>query len=187
MGTYEFDLALDDQPPSEEGSAPVIGIVILVVIIILVGGVVVIARAKGALCFAGKKTKEEDTEQAVDKEGSDTESAEDTTPKEDETDNKEDSEDKKDENKKSAASGMVSRVSNIFAAMKKSVQKPKESKYSAETPESEMKLHENEEKKDGETDSIVYADLDKSALGTGTRRESVEDEKTEYAEIKPQN
>ena len=39
---------------SEEGSAPVIGIVILVVIIILVGGVVVIARAKGALCFAGK-------------------------------------------------------------------------------------------------------------------------------------
>jgi len=186
--TYEFDLALDDQPPSEEGSAPVIGIVILVVIIILVGGVVVIARAKGALCFAGKKTKEEDTEQAVDKEGSDTESAEDTTPKEDETDNnKEDSEDKKDENKKSAASGMVSRVSNIFAAMKKSVQKPKESKYSAETPESEMKLHENEEKKDGETDSIVYADLDKSALGTGTRRESVEDEKTEYAEIKPQN
>merc|ERR1712037_388307 len=185
--TYEFDLALDDQPPSEEGSAPVIGIVILVVIIILVGGVVVIARAKGALCFAGKKTKEEDTEQAVDKEGSDTESAEDTTPKEDETDNKEDSEDKKDENKKSAASGMVSRVSNIFAAMKKSVQKPKESKYSAETPESEMKLHENEEKKDGETDSIVYADLDKSALGTGTRRESMEDEKTEYAEIKPQN
>ena len=72
---------------------------------------------------------------------SDTESAEDTTPKEDETDNnKEDSEDKKDENKKSAASGMVSRVSNIFAAMKKSVQKPKESKYSAETPESEMKI-----------------------------------------------
>ena len=35
---------------------------------------------------------------------------------------------------------MVSRVSNIFAAMKKSVQKPKESKYSAETPESEMKV-----------------------------------------------
>ena len=55
-------------------------------------------------------------------------------------DNKDDSEDKKDENKKSAASGMVSRVSNIFAAMKKSVQKPKESKYSAETPESEMKV-----------------------------------------------
>ena len=30
-----------------------------------------------------------------------------------------------------------------------------------------FQLHENEEKKDGETDSIVYADLDKSALGTG--------------------
>jgi len=67
--SYQFDLALDDQPPSgdsdtdslgmqslagDEGSAPVIGIVILVVIIILVGGVVVIARAKGALCFAAK-------------------------------------------------------------------------------------------------------------------------------------
>merc|ERR1739838_547412 len=186
--TYAFNLALDDKPPADKNTGPVIGIVILVVIIILVGAIIVIARAKGALCFGGKKQKEEDTEQAVDKEGSDTESAEDTTPKEDETDNKQDdSEDKKDENKKSAASGMVSRVSNIFAAMKKSVQKPKESKYSAETPESEMKLHENEEKKDGETDSIVYADLDKSALGTGTRRESVEDEKTEYAEIKPQD
>merc|ERR1712018_761823 len=109
----------------------------------------------------------------------------DTTAK-DETDNKEDGEDKKDE-KKSSASGMVSRVSNLFAAMKKSVKKPKDSKYSAETPESEMKLHENEEKKDGEIDTIVYADLDKSALGTGTRRDSVENEKTEYAEIRPQD
>jgi hypothetical protein len=32
----------------------VIGIIILVVIIIVVGGIAVIARAKGALCFAGK-------------------------------------------------------------------------------------------------------------------------------------
>merc|ERR1712001_139702 len=104
----------------------------------------------------------------------------------DETDNKDDAEEKKDD-KKSAASGMVSRVSNLFAVMKKSVKKPKESKYSAETPESEMKLHENGEKKDGENDTIVYADLDKSALGSGTRRESVENEKTEYAEIRPQN
>merc|ERR1712018_403273 len=108
----------------------------------------------------------------------------DTTAK-DETDNKEDGEDKKDE-KKSSASGMVSRVSNLFAAMKKSVKKPKDSKYTAETPESEMKLHENEEKKEGENDNVVYADLDKSALGTGTRRESAEKESTEYAEIKPQ-
>jgi len=188
---YGFNLALDDKPPADKNKGPVIGIIVLVVIIILVGAIIVIARAKGALCFGGKKQKEEDTEQAVDKEGSDTESAEDTTPKDeadeaDETDNKEVTEDKK-EDKKSAASGMVNRVSNLFAAMKKSVKKPKDSKYSAETPESEMKLHENEEKKDGENDTIVYADLDKSALGTGTRRESVENEKTEYAEIRPQD
>lgn len=82
---------------------------------------------------------------------------------------------------------MVSRVTNLFAAMKKSVKKPKDGKYSPETPESEMKLHENEEKKDGENDNVVYADLDKSALGSGTRRESVENEKTEYAEVRPQN
>merc|ERR1711879_712 len=127
------------------------------------------------------------TEQAVDKEGSDTESAEDTTPKDDEADGKEIIEENKDD-KKSAASGMVNRVSNLFAAMKKSVKKPKDSsKYSADTPESEMKLHENEEKKDGDNDTIVYADLDKSALGTGSRRESVENEKTEYAEIRPQD
>ena len=71
-----------------------------------------------------------------------------------------------------------------------------------------MQLHENEEKKEGENDNVVYADLDKSALGTGvklnprhffpdfnffffffsgTRRESAADkEATEYAEIKPQ-
>ena len=30
-----------------------------------------------------------------------------------------------------------------------------------------FQLHENVEKKDGETDSIVYTDLDKSALATG--------------------
>jgi len=183
--TYAFNLALDDKPPADKNTGPVIGIVILVVIIILVGAIIVIARAKGALCFGGKKQKEEDTEQAVDKEGSDTESAEDPTPK-DEADGKEITEENKDD-KKSASSGMVNRVSNIFAAMKKSVKKPKDGKYSAETPESEMKLHENEEKKDGENDTIVYADLDKSALGTGTRRESVENEKTEYAEIRPQD
>ena len=72
---------------------------------------------------------------------SDTESAEDTTAAaaegKDETDAKNNGEEKKDE-KKSA--GMVSRVTNIFAAMKKSVSKQKEGKYSPETPESEMKV-----------------------------------------------
>ena len=33
-----------------------------------------------------------------------------------------------------------------------------------------FQLHENEEKKDGENDTIVYADLDKSALGTGKKK-----------------
>lgn len=30
-----------------------------------------------------------------------------------------------------------------------------------------FQLNDNEEKKDGETDNVVYADLDKSALGSG--------------------
>ena len=33
-----------------------------------------------------------------------------------------------------------------------------------------FQLHDNEEKKDGENDTIVYADLDKSALGTGEKK-----------------
>jgi mRNA deadenylase 3'-5' endonuclease subunit Ccr4 len=118
----------------------------------------------------------------VDKEGSDTESAEDTTGK-DEADKTTGEEPKKDDKKPS--SGVVARVSTLFAAVKNSVKKPKESKYS-ETPESEMKLHDNEEKKDAENDNVVYADIDKSALDSGTRKETVESEKTEYAEIKPQ-
>merc|ERR1712214_24123 len=123
-------------------------------------------------------------EQAVEKEGSDTESAEDTTVGKDETDDKTNGNDEKKDDKKA---GMVSRVTNLLSAMKKTVKKPKDGiKYTAETPESEMKLHENEEKKEGENDNVGYADLDKSALGTGTRRESAEKESTEYAEIKPQ-
>merc|ERR1712008_324168 len=44
--TYAFNLALDDKPPADKNTGPVIGIVILVVIIILVGAIIVIARAK---------------------------------------------------------------------------------------------------------------------------------------------
>jgi len=52
-------------------------------------------------------------------------------------------------------------------------------------------LQESEdEKKDGaekKDDSIVYADLDKSAMSEGKRPSvSVENEKSEYAEIAPQ-
>merc|ERR1711963_808882 len=128
------------------------------------------------MCFAGRKKTEEDTEQAVEKEGSDTESAEETTAK-DETDDKTNGNDEKKEDKKG---GMVNRVTTYLSAMKNSMKKPKDIKYTAETPESEMKLHENEEKKEGD-DSVVYADLDKSALGSGNRdRPNVDSESTEY-------
>jgi len=56
-----------------------------------------------------------------------------------------------------------------------------------------IQLQENEEKKDGEEteekkeDSIVYADLDKSAMTADSKPSiTVENEKTEYADIKPQ-
>ena len=68
---------------------------------------------------------------------SDTESAEDTTATKDET--KPEEEAKKDD-KKAAGPTVVARMSNLFAAVKKSVKKPKENKYTAETPESEMKV-----------------------------------------------
>jgi len=57
-----------------------------------------------------------------------------------------------------------------------------------------MQLQESEEEKkeEGEAaekkdDSIVYADLDKSAMSEGKRSSvSIENEKSEYAEITPQ-
>jgi len=182
---YGFQLALSTKPPAESAGGPVIGIVVLVVIIILIAGITLFLRAKSLACFAVKPTKDEDVERAVDKEGSDTESAEDTTAAKDEA--KPSEEEAKKEDKKSSAPTVVARMTNLFAAVKKSVKKPKENKYTAETPESEMKLHENEEKKEGD-DSVVYADLDKSALGSGNRdRPNVDSESTEYAEIRPQN
>ena len=69
---------------------------------------------------------------------SDTESAEDTTAAKDDAKTSEE-ETKKDE-KKSTGPTVVARMSNLFAAVKKSVKKPKENKYTAETPESEMKV-----------------------------------------------
>jgi len=85
------------------------------------------------------------------------------------------------------------RFSGLLTAMKKSVNGKKSEKY-AET-ESEVKLQESEEEKkeEGEgaekkDDSIVYADLDKSAMSEGKRPSvSVENEKSEYAEISPSN
>jgi len=80
-------------------------------------------------------------------------------------------------------------MSNFFVSMKKSVHS-KSSKDKYEKTESEMKLNDGDEKKDsegGEKDDITYADLDDNALSSGNRTSSlsIEDEKTEYAEIKP--
>merc|ERR1712203_283311 len=163
--TYAFELASSKIPePADKGGATIVGIVIVVVVIIIIAGITIFARAKSILCFKAKARSDEDAERAVDKEGSDTESAEDTTATKDET--KPEEEAKKDD-KKAAGPTVVARMSNLFAAVKKSVKKPKENKYTAETPESEMKLHDNEEKKEGD-DQVLYADLDKSALGSGS-------------------
>ena len=67
---------------------------------------------------------------------SDTESAEETTAK-DETDDKTNGNDEKKDDKKG---GMVNRVTTYLSAMKNSMKKPKDIKYTAETPESEMKV-----------------------------------------------
>jgi len=67
----------------------------------------------------------------------------------------------------------------------------KKEKYAETESEVKVPLQESEdEKKDGaekKDDSIVYADLDKSAMSEGKRPSvSVENEKSEYAEIAPQ-
>merc|ERR1712203_785978 len=90
-----------------------------------------IARAKGMLCFAGKKKDEDDTEQAMDKEGSDAESAENHSTKADTKDSKDGAcaEDEKthndtsnttDNKKESHKTSVAAKMTNFFAAMKKS-------------------------------------------------------------------
>jgi len=79
--------------------------------------------------------------------------------------------------------------------MKKSVNGKKSEKYAETESEVKVPLQESEEEKkeEGEgaekkDDSIVYADLDKSAMSEGKRPSvSVENEKSEYAEISPSN
>jgi len=208
LGTtkYSFTLSIGDKPasapavsdsldggvpsPTESGSGPVIVIVIVAILIIVVIVVAVFARSQGMLCFADPPKTEEDKEKAVEKEeGSDTESAEHVEGAKDEKDTAsvEDGTLTNNNNKKS----VTARVSSLLTAMKKTVGSKKD-KY-AES-ESEVKLQESEEKKDSDEedsekkdDSIVYADLDKSAMSEGTRPSvTVENEMTEYAEIKPQ-
>jgi len=210
LGTtsYPFTLSLGEKPaaapavsdsqenggvpsPTEAGSGPVIAIVIVAIIIIVVIIVAVIARSQGMLCFADPPKTEEDKEKAVEKEeGSDTESAEHVEGAKDEKDaaSVEDGAVPINNNSKKS---VTARVTSLLSAMKKSVGSKKE-KY-AES-ESEVKLQESEEKKEGEDedgekkdDTIVYADLDKSAMSEGTRPSvTVENELSEYAEIKPQ-
>merc|ERR1712025_27980 len=209
LGTtsYPFTLSLGEKPaaapavsdsqenggvpsPTEAGSGPVIAIVIVAIIIIVVIIVAVIARSQGMLCFADPPKTEEDKEKAVEKEEGDTESAEHVEGAKDEKDaaSVEDGAVPINNNSKKS---VTARVTSLLSAMKKSVGSKKE-KY-AES-ESEVKLQESEEKKEGEDedgekkdDTIVYADLDKSAMSEGARPSvTVENELSEYAEIKPQ-
>jgi len=194
LGTtkYPFTLSLGEKPAAEAGSGPVIAIVIVAIIIIVVIVVAVIARSQGMLCFADPPKTEEDKEKAVEKEeGSDTESAEHVEGAKDEKDaaSVEEGAVTINNNKKS----VTARVTSLLSAMKKTVGSKKE-KYTESESEVKVPLQESEEKKEGDEeegekkdDSIVYADLDKSAMSEGTRPSvTVENELSEYAEIKPQ-
>jgi len=191
LGTtgYDFKLSIGEKPAAEAGSGPVIAIVIVALIIIVVIVVAVIARSQGMLCFADPPKTEEDKEKAVEKEeGSDTESAEHVEGAKDEKDAASIEEGTINNNPKKS---VTARVTSLLSAMKKTVGSKKE-KYTES--ESEVKLQDSEEKKEGDEeegekkdDSIVYADLDKSAMSEGNRPSvTVENETTEYAEIKPQ-
>merc|ERR1712029_349074 len=176
MGT----LSLGDKPASAAGTGPVIAIVIVVA---------VIARSQGMLCFADPPKAEDDKEKAVEKEeGSETESAkgEETTKDEVDEATVEDGE-MINNNKETKTKSVTAKMTSLLSVMKKSVGSRKE-KYSegAESKLQEGKENgiETDERKD---DSIVYADLDKSAMSSASgTKVAVENEKTAYAEIKPE-
>lgn len=181
---------------AEAGSGPVIAIVIVAIIIIVVIVVAVIARSQGLLCFADPPHTEEDKEKAVEKaEGSDTESAKQAEGAQDEKDaavGDESGGTGGANNNNSSKKSVTARMNSLLMVMKKTVGSKKEKIVESE---SEVKLQENEEKKENKdedlekkNDSIVYADLDKSVMSEGTRPSvTVENERSEYAEIKPQN
>merc|ERR1739844_180865 len=196
---YKFSLGVGERPPVEAGSGPVIAIVIVALIIVIVIVVAVVARAQGILCFADPP-KEDDKEKAVEKEEGDTESAEAAEGAKDEKDAEEgdaNNKEKVDEeaaiNNNNTKKSVTARFSGLLTVTKKTVVSGKSKEKYAET-ESEVKLQESEEEKkeEGEEaekkkdDSIVYADLDKSAMSEGRRPSvSIENEKSEYAEITP--
>merc|ERR1719331_1385414 len=136
------------------------------------------------LCFADPPKTDDDKEKAVEKEGSETESAKGEEAAKEEKDevSVEDGEMRNNNTKKSVSE----RMTRIFSVVKNRVGGRRE-KYS-EGGESE--LQDNEGKENGvetderKDDSIVYADLDKSAMSEGSSV-AAENEKTTYAEIKP--
>merc|ERR1712227_944981 len=187
LGTtvYPFTLSLGDKPASASavsgsqsgnlannaaGTGPVIAIVIVAIIIIIVIVVAVIARSQGMLCFADPPKAEDDKEKAVEKEeGSETESAkgEETTKDEVDEATVEDGE-MINNNKETKTKSVTAKMTSLLSVMKKSVGSRKE-KYS-EGAESELQEGkengiETDERKD---DSIVYADLDKSAMSSAS-------------------
>merc|ERR1712045_780285 len=180
---YPFKLSLGEKPAAGAGTGPVIAIVVVAIIIIVVIVVTVIARSQGMLCFADPPKTDDEKEKTVEKEEGETESAkgEDTKEAKDEA-SVEDGELRNNNTKKS----VTERMTSLLSAVKKSVGGRRE-KYS-EGGESE--LQDNEGKENGietderKDDSIVYADLDKSAMSGGSSV-AVENEKTTYAEIKP--
>merc|ERR1719278_708773 len=192
---YKFSLGVGERPPVEASSGPVIAIVIVALIIVIIIVVAVVARAQGILCFADPP-KEDDKEKAVEKEEGDTESAEAAEGAKDDVEaggdanNKEKPDEEAAINNNTTKKSVSARFSGLFTAMKKTVNSKKE-KYAETESEVKVPLQESEdEKKDGaekKVDSIVYADLDKSAMSEGKRPSvSVENEKSEYAEIAPQ-
>merc|ERR1712038_896147 len=202
LGTtfYPFKLSLGEKPapapPAVSGSdngsvtsagtgtGPVIAIVVVAIIIIVIIVITVIARSQGMLCFADPPKTDDDKEKAVEKEEGETESAkgEEVAKEEKDEMSVEDGEIRNNNTKKSVSERMTS----LFSAVKSRVGGRRE-KYS-EGGESE--LQDNEGKENGietderKDDSIVYADLDKSAMSGGSSV-AVENEKTTYAEIKP--
>jgi len=185
--------ALDD----EAGTGPVIAIIIIILLVIVVIAVAVVARSQGLLCFAVpvKGGESDEKEKTVDKEeGSDTESAEETVVAEgmaakDQADTETDAGAAPAATPNPAGKPRASlnaQMTSLLTAFKKALPSPRKS---AGSPESEeVKLKDSEEKDlEKNKDDIVYADLDKTALSDGNTTVTVEDEKTEYAEIKPSN
>merc|ERR1719230_2527642 len=165
LGTtvYPFKLSLGEKPAPATGTGPVIAIVVVAIIIIVIIVITVIARSQGMLCFADPPKTDDDKEKAVEKEeGSETESAkgEEVAKEEKDEVSVEDGEIRNNNTKKS----VTARMTSLLTAMKASVGGRRE-KYS----EGESELQDNEGKESGietderKDDSIVYADLDKSA------------------------